>query len=147
MYGLLVLFHVLAATIWLGGHIVLAVVILPKALARKSPKFLLDFESSYEKIGMPALIVLVLTGLALVYRMLPDIGLWLTISNPVVKLLLTKVTLLTLVVCFAISARFRVIPKLSSKNIHVMAWHIISVTILSVVFAIVGVSFRAGWFY
>ena len=51
MYGLLLTLHILAATIWTGGHIVLSVVVLPRVLRERSPQRLLDFESVYEKIG------------------------------------------------------------------------------------------------
>ena len=83
MYGLALLLHILAATIWTGGHIVLSVVVLPKVLRERSPARLLEFESVYEKIGMPALIIQVITGLFLAYRMLPDVSQWLDFSNPI----------------------------------------------------------------
>ncbi|NLJ92095.1 MAG: copper resistance protein CopD, partial [Aeromonadales bacterium] len=46
-----------------------------------------------------------------------------------------------------LDARFRVIPTLSKKTLTVMAWHIIPVTLFSIVFVVVGVSFRTGWLY
>lgn len=147
MYGLALLLHILAATIWTGGHIVLSVVVLPKVLRERSPAKLLEFESVYERIGMPALIIQVITGLFLAYRMLPDLGQWLDLSNPVAHPILLKLSLLTLTLCFALSARFRVIPHLSEKNLTTMAWHIIPVTLISILFVITGVSFRTGWFY
>lgn len=147
MYGLALLLHILAATIWTGGHIVLSVVVLPKVLRERSPARLLEFESVYEKIGMPALIIQVITGLFLAYRMLPDLGLWLDFSNPLTHPILLKLLLLSLTLCFALSARFRVIPNLSEKNLTTMAWHIVPVTIISILFVITGVSFRTGWFY
>ena len=147
MYGLALLLHILAATIWTGGHIVLSVVVLPKVLRERSPARLLEFESVYEKIGMPVLIIQVITGLFLAYRMLPDVSQWLDFSNPIAHPILLKLSLLTLTLCFAMSARFRVIPHLSDKNLTTMAWHIIPVTIISILFVITGVSFRTGWFY
>ena len=147
MYGLALLLHILAATIWTGGHIVLSVVVLPKVLRERSPARLLEFESVYEKIGMPALIIQVITGLFLAYRMLPGVSQWLDFSNPIAHPILLKLSLLTLTLCFAMSARFRVIPHLSEKNLTTMAWHIIPVTIISILFVITGVSFRTGWFY
>ena len=147
MYGLALLLHILAATIWTGGHIVLSVVVLPKVLRERSPARLLEFESVYEKIGMPALIIQVITGLFLAYRMLPDVSQWLDFSKPIAHPILLKLSLLTLTLCFAMSARFRVIPHLSEKNLTTMAWHIIPVTIISILFVITGVSFRTGWFY
>ncbi|MEB6608016.1 CopD family protein [Aeromonas sanarellii] len=141
------LLHILAATIWTGGHIVLSVVVLPRVLRERSPARLLEFESVYEKIGMPALIIQVITGLYLAYRMLPDVSQWLDFSNPVAHPILLKLSLLALTLGFAMSARFRVIPHLSEKNLVTMAWHIIPVTIISILFVITGVSFRTGWFY
>lgn len=145
MYGILLLLHILAATIWTGGHIVLAVVVLPRVLIERSPEQLLNFESVYEKIGMPALIVQVVTGFILAYRLLPDVGQWLSLTNPISQVIAIKLGLLILTVGFAIDARLRVIPKLSEKNLSVMAWHIVPVTFFSVFFVVAGVSFRTGW--
>jgi putative copper export protein len=147
MYGLLLLLHILAATIWTGGHIVLSVVVLPKALKHKDLEALLGFESVYEKIGMPALIIQVLTGLILAYRMVPDLTQWFDASNPLSHAIMAKLGLLALTIGFAIDARFRVVPTLSAGTLKVMAWHIVPVTIFSILFVVVGVSFRTGWLY
>ncbi|MBP6999555.1 MAG: CopD family protein [Tepidiphilus sp.] len=147
MYGILLLLHILAATIWTGGHIVLSVVVLPKVLREKSPEALLAFESVYEKIGMPALIVQVVTGIMLAYRVVPDFAQWFNVSNSIAHPIMAKLGLLALTVVFAVDARFRVIPNLSPATLKVMAWHIIPVTVFSVLFVVVGVSFRTGWLY
>ena len=147
MYGLLLLLYLLGATIWTGGHIVLAVVVLPRALRERSPRVLLDFESAYEKIGMPALIIQILTGLMLAYHLVPDLALWFDFDNPVSRVIMAKLGLLALTSCFATHARFRVIPTLSEETLKLMAWHIVPVTILSILFVFVGVSFRTGWLY
>jgi len=145
MYGLLVTLHILSATIWTGGHIVLSIVVLPRVLRKRSPQQLLDFESVYEKIGMPALIIQIVTGLMLAYRMLPDLSLWFDMSIPLAHGIAAKLALLLLTVIFALDARFRVIPKLSESNLTDMALHIIPVTLFSILFVVVGVSFRVGW--
>ena len=147
MYGTLLLIHILAATVWTGGHIVLSVVVLPQVFKERSPEELLRFESIYEKIGMPALILQVVTGMLLAHRLLPDISLWFDFSNPVSHIIASKLVLLGLTLALAIDARFRVIPKLSKNNLMDMALHIILVTILSILFVVVGVSFRTGWLY
>ncbi len=147
MYGLLLFLHILGATIWTGGHIVLSVIVLPKALKERSTEQLLNFESVYEKLGMPALIVQVITGFMLAYRMLPDITQWFNLSHPISYVLTAKFVLLALTIGFAVDARFRVMPVLSENNLNVMAWHIIPVTIFSILYLIAGVSFRTGWMY
>lgn len=147
MDSIMLLLHVLGATIWTGGHIVLAVVVLPKVLKENSPSRLLEFESVYEKIGMPALFIQVITGTWLAYRMVPDIFQWFDISNPIAHPIMAKLCLLIITIFIALHARLRVIPVLSESNLRLMAWHIIAVTIISVLFVVVGVSFRTGWFY
>ncbi|TAK06339.1 MAG: copper resistance protein CopD [Candidatus Manganitrophaceae bacterium] len=147
MYGMLLLLHILGATIWTGGHLVLALTVLPRALKQKSPSELLRFESGYERIGIPALLIQVATGLSLAYRMVPDVSQWFDFGNPVSRLIALKLLLLTITVAFAADARLRVIPRLSEDNLPSLAWHIIPVTAVSVLFVFVGVSFRIGWLY
>ena len=55
--------HILAATIWAGGHLVLASAVLPRALKERDVDAILSFESKYERIGMPALLIQIATGL------------------------------------------------------------------------------------
>ena len=147
MHGLLLFLHVVAATLWTGGHLVLAIVVLPRVLKERSPAQLLRFESGYEKIGMPALVVQVVTGLMLAWRLLPDFAQWFDLSNPISRLVALKLLFLALTLGFAIDARLRVIPRLSEENLVAVAWHIIPVAVFSVVFVFLGVSFRAGWLH
>jgi putative copper export protein len=146
MYGLIPFLHVLGATIWTGGHIVLSVVVLPGVLRERAPDRLLRFEAAFEKIGMPALLVQVITGVLLAKRLIPDFAGWFDFSNPVAHVVVTKLTLLAITVALALDARFRVLPKFDASRLTDMAWHIVPVTVLSVLFVATGVSFRAGWF-
>ncbi len=145
MYGILLFLHILSATIWTGGHIVLSVIILPKVLRERSPQKLLEFEQVYEKIGMPALVIQIITGLLLAHHLLPDVSQWLNFANPISHVLAAKFVLLALTFGFAIDAKFRVLPNLSENNLVAMAWHIVPVTVISILFVAVGVSFRTGW--
>ncbi|HSF33789.1 MAG TPA: CopD family protein [Candidatus Tectomicrobia bacterium] len=147
MYGMLLLLHVLAATIWTGGHLVLALTVLPRVLKQQSPSELLRFESAYERIGMPSLLIQVATGVWLAYRMIPDVSQWFDFANPVSRLIGMKLFLLAITVAFAADARLRIIPRLSEDNLVSLAWHIVPVTAVSVLFVFVGVSFRTGWLY
>ncbi len=146
LQGILLLLHLLAATVWTGGHLVLALTILPRVLKEKSPSDLLRFESAYERIGIPALLIQVVTGCWLAYGMLPDVGAWFNFDNPVSRLITFKLSLLLITLLLAVDARFRIIPNLSENNLNSLAWHIVPVTIISVLFVVVGVSFGTGWF-
>ncbi|MBW8190568.1 CopD family protein [Neiella marina] len=147
MYGTLLLLHLLAATIWTGGHIILATVILPKALRQRSVAHLQNFETAYERVGMPALIVQIITGLMLAYRLVPDIGGWFNPANPLAHIIMAKLTLLGLTLALAIDARFRVIPNLTPDKLVDMAFHIVPVTLISILFVVVGISIRTGWLF
>ena len=145
MYGAVLLVHLLAATIWTGGHLVLALTILPVVLRQKDVAYLSRFEAGYERIGIPALILQVLSGLWLAFQRLPDIGAWLDFGDPVARPIAIKLTLLLLTVVFALDARLRVIPNLSANNLNALAWHAVPVTVIAVLFVVTGVSFRTGW--
>jgi putative copper export protein len=116
MYGILLLLHVLAATVWTGGHLVLALTVLPRVLKEKSPSELLRFESGYERIGIPALLIQVVTGLWLAHRMIPDVSQWLAFDTPVSRLVGAKLTLLAITMALAADARLRIIPRLSEDR-------------------------------
>lgn len=145
MFGLTLLLHIVGATVWTGGHLVLAVCILPTVLRERSPGRLLAFEQAYERLGMAALVVQVVTGLWLAYRLLPDVGLWVDTDNPLARGILAKLLLLALTVMVALDARLRVIPRLDERRLVDMAWHIAAITILSLSFVAAGVAFRMGW--
>ena len=144
MHLTLVTLHVLGATIWTGGHLVLVFGFLPPALRRRDPQVLLAFESRYERVGMPALAVQVVTGLLLAHNLVPDVGLWLSFGDAVPRQIAVKLVLLAVTAVLAIDARLRIVPKLSAENLVSMALHIVGITIVSVLFVLVGVGIRFG---
>ncbi len=146
MYPYVLTLHVLAATVWTGGHLVLALCVLPGAMKHNSPSRLLEFESTYERLGLPALLIQVVTGLWLAHRLLPNLSDWFSFDSPVSTLIAVKLGLLAATAALAIHARRRLIPGLTERDLRPLAYHIIPVTILSVLFVMTGVLFRTGSF-
>ncbi len=144
MYKLLVTLHLIGASIWIGGHVVLSAVILPRALRNRDPSIVRDFEAGYERIGLPALLLQVLTGLSLAYYWLPQVGAWFALDSTLSRLIATKLALLALTVALALHARLRVIPRLGADNLTVLAYHVFAVTLLSLAFLVAGVGIRTG---
>ncbi len=143
MHNLAVIIHVLSATVWTGGHIVLATTILPKVLKTNDVDKLLDFEMGYEKVGMPALIIQIITGLYLAYSYLPDITKWFSFSDHFSIHIGIKLILLFSTFALALNAKFRLIPKLKEgNNLKIFTGHIVAVTVISVLFVITGLSFE-----
>lgn len=143
-HHLLLILHLLGATIWVGGHLVLAIGILPEVLRKKDPEILLNFERKFEKIGIPALLVMVISGIWMAYQFGIDFSKWFQFANPIETVVSLKISLLLLTVLFALSANFFVLPKLSPKNLGLMAFHIISVTVIGVAMLILGSFVRYG---
>lgn len=135
--------HLLGATVWTGGHLILATIILPRALKSRTVEQLRDFESGYERIGIPALLLQIVSGLWLANRFVP-VNAWLNFDSGPSRAVMLKVGLLVLTALFAADARLRIIPRLTSERLGSLAMHIIPVTVVSVLFVLVGVSFRVG---
>lgn len=140
----LLFLHILGAAIWTGGHLVLALGVLPAALRRKDPALIEAFESRYEPVGIVALVVQVLTGVELTRRYFPSLADLFDLNSSLALAALAKIVLLLLTVSLALDARLRIIPRLGRHNLRALAWHIIPVTVLSVAFVFVGLRFRFG---
>ena len=69
----LIILHLLGASVWVGGHLVLLLSVLPKALRDRDPTVILRFEHPFERIGIPALVLQLITGLLLAHRYVPGI--------------------------------------------------------------------------
>jgi len=143
MHSLVLIIHILAATIWTGGHLFLALGILPKVLKTNDYNMLLDFERVYEKVGMPALLVQVISGLYLAYQLLPDVSQWFSFSNHTSTHVGIKLTLLLATVVLAVIANLRLVPNLDKgNNLKIMGVFAYIVTVMAVLLVITGVSFR-----
>lgn len=137
--------HLLGAAIWTGGHLVLALRVLPRALRERKAVFIQEFEGAFERIGLPALVVQVLTGLALAHRILDVPANWLG-DGGLARMVQLKLLFLVGTVALAIHAKTQLIPNLRDDNITALGWHIRLVTILSVLFVLAGASLRLGGF-
>lgn len=74
MTPFIILIHIIAAAVWTGGHLVLAIGFLPKALKDQDPGIIDFFESSYKRIRIPALLFQVITGFYLIHYYASDVS-------------------------------------------------------------------------
>ncbi|MBS1684390.1 MAG: CopD family protein [Bacteroidetes bacterium] len=140
----LILFHVLGACIWVGGHLVLALSVLPEALTKKDEKIILEFEKRFERIGIPALLIQVLTGLWMAATYVP-IGEWFTFGDNVHSHISIKLLLLLLTFALALHARLFIIPRLTADTLPKLAWHIVGITFIAIGLLFVGLNFRLAY--
>lgn len=143
-YYLALCLHLVGACIWVGGHLVLALRILPQALRERNAALIRDFEQRYERLGLPALAAQVLTGLWLAHRTLGGSpATWLGDSGTA-RVVQVKLALLAGTVALAVHAKTRVIPRLRDDNVPLMGAHIVGVAVFAVFFVLAGASLRLG---
>ncbi len=143
-HHLLLILHLFAATIWIGGHLVLCIGYMPRALKQKDPSIITSFEKSYEKIGLPALLLLVITGVMLSYNYDIKVTDWFSFKTSIEKVISIKLTLLLCTLALAIHARIFIIPKLSAKSLTLMGVHIIAITLIGIAMMVMGTFVRFG---
>ncbi|WKW46523.1 CopD family protein [Myroides sp. JBRI-B21084] len=143
---LLLILHLIGATIWVGGHIVLLVNILPQVWKFKNTDILFNFEQKYEKLGMPALAVMVITGVRMAYLYNIKLANWFQFTSPIEKVISTKLCCLFVILILALSAQFFVLPKLKTniKYLPLMSFHMITVTLISITMLVLGSFIRYG---
>ena len=143
-HHLLLITHLLSATIWVGGHLILCFRYLPLTLKKKDPNIIKEFEKQYEPIGIPALLLLVITGIIMAYDYNVTISNWFTFSSSIEKVVSIKLILLFTTLALALHARFFIIPKLEVTSLRLMSIHIIILSIVAVTMLIFGSLVRVG---
>ena len=146
LFQILVILHILGATVWVGGHLVLAVTILPQALKKQDPDPIHHFESHFEGFGLSALLLQVVTGLGLSWIYFPNFQTFFQFDSYLSTYITFKLGLLLLTIALAIHARFFIIPKLTKETLNSLAYHIVGITCLAVAFVILGAGIRVGGF-
>lgn len=138
---ILILLHVLGACVWVGGHLVLALSVLPKALREKNPETVRSFEERYERVGIPALLVQVITGIWIA-QLYIGFKNFFSFENVMYSHISLKLILLIATLLLAIHARLFIIPKLNTDTLSFLALHIIAITLIALALLFTGLNFR-----
>lgn len=145
-HHLLLIVHLIAACIWVGGHLYLVTRVFPSVLTHRDAQQLLAFEQRYEPLGIGALLALVITGLLLSRNYHVSVQDVLAFNPGIARLAAVKLMLLLATICFALSALTRVIPTLkhSTKKLPEMAAHATAVTLIGLAMVVLGSYGRYG---
>lgn len=143
-HQLVLIVHLLAATIWVGGHLLLVFRFLPATLKHKDLTILYDFRAKFGKIGIPSLLILVLTGVLLAYDYGVPVSKWFSFSEPIETIISTKLLLLLASVALAVHSQKFVFPKLTADKMTLVVIEIITVTLIGVTMLILGSLVRIG---
>jgi putative copper export protein len=137
---LVVFIHILSATIWVGGHLILSITYLPNAVKQNDYSLIEAYESRFERIGIPALLLSLATGIYLITVYAPDLFQF-DLSDHYTRHIVIKLILFLSTIILAVHARFFLIPK---RKIKPLSYHIIAVTLIGIAFVLVGMSARMG---
>ncbi|MDF5691024.1 CopD family protein [Aquirufa aurantiipilula] len=141
LYHTLLLLHLIGACIWIGGHLILSLQIVPKALVKKDVQLIQQFEKIFEPIGIPSLVIQIITG---VWMAIFQYGIQFNWDNAIQRNIIIKLSLLVLSLLLALHARIFIIPKLSLVNLPMMVLHIRFITLVALLMVFFGLQFRFG---
>jgi putative copper export protein len=144
LFKTLVILHTLGATVWTGGHLVLAVTVLPPALKHRDPDRIHQLEEHFEGFGLAALLLQILTGLWLTWIYFPGLQNFWAFDSFLSRYIGIKLGLLIATLALAVHARFFIIPNLTIETLNTLAYHIVGVTTLAVLFVVLGAGIRLG---
>lgn len=143
-HQIILIIHLLAATIWVGGHLILLLRYVPKAIKTKSLDELSVFRKNFEPVGMPSLFVLIVTGIIMAYDYNVTIEKWFLFENAIEKIVSIKLILLFISLTLAFITIKFVLPSIDKLSPFLLYFIIFLVTIIAVTMLILGSLVRVG---
>ena len=135
--------HLLAATIWVGGHLLLLRYV-PKAIKSKSLEELSAFRKNFEPVGMPSLFILIITGILMAYDYNITFEKWFLFENSIEKIVSIKLILLFISLTLAFITIKFVLPSINKISPFILYFIIFLVTTIAVTMLVLGSLVRVG---
>ena len=136
--------HLLAATIWVGGHLLLLLRYVPKAIKSKSLEELSAFRKNFEPVGIPSLFILILTGILMAYDYNITFEKWFLFENSIEKIVSIKLILLFISLTLAFITIKFVLPSINKISPFILYFIIFLVTTIAVTMLVLGSLVRVG---
>lgn len=143
-HQIILIIHLLAATIWVGGHLILLLRYVPKAIKTKSLEELSMFRKNFEPVGMPSLFILIVTGIIMAYDYNVTIEKWFLFENAIEKIVSIKLILLFISLTLAFITIKFVLPSIDKLSPYLLYFIIFLVTTIAVTMLILGSLVRVG---
>jgi len=146
IYPWVQLIHVLAASMWVGSHLVLATGPLVKAVRVRDLSYVLEFYRAFAWPATIALIVAALTGVYMAYLRAPPSH-WFDFGTPQGRIG-EKIALFVALLLISGYAHARIVPEMRKGNPGVF-WkavaYIAVAAILAIAFPVMGLMIRYGF--
>lgn len=142
----LILMHLVGACIWVGGHLYLAIAIVPKCIKNKNSDEIMEFESKFEAVGLPALATQIITGILMSMYFVANFWDLFKFDSYHNNIIAAKLIFLLITILLALNVKLRILKNYNESKLRVLAFHIYTVTALSLLFLLAGLSFRFSYF-
>ncbi len=143
-HQIILIIHLLAATIWVGGHLILLLRYVPKAIKSNSLEELSVFRKNFEPIGMPSLFILIITGIVMAYDYNVPVNQWFAFDNSIEKIVSIKLMLLFVSLSLAFVTMKFVLPSIHKIAPFLLYFIIFLVTLIAVSMLVLGSFVRIG---
>lgn len=143
-HQIVLIIHLLAATIWVGGHLLLLLRYVPKAIKSKSIEELSAFRKNFEPVGMPSLFILIITGILMAYDYNITFEKWFLFENSIEKIISVKLILLLISLTLAFITFKFVLLSINKISPFLLYFIIFLVTTIAVFMLILGSLVRVG---
>lgn len=140
----LITLHILGASIWIGGMLILALGVLPKAKKTNDATLIKNFESSFHILGMIALTVQLLTGFRMAMIYAGSMGNLFDFDNHAAVLFIWKLVLILITMGVFVVFKKKTLSKLTNENISSASSMIWILTLLAIALLILGLGFSRG---
>jgi putative copper export protein len=142
--SILVILHILGASIWIGGMLIMALGVLPKAKKTNDASLLKNYEGSFHILGMIALTIQFLTGFRLAMIYAGGMKGLFDFSNHAAVLFMWKLVLILATMGLFVVFKKKTLSKLDPTNVSSASAMIWVLTLLSLGLMILGLGFSRG---
>lgn len=142
--SILVILHILGASIWIGGMLIMALGVLPKAKKTNDALLLKNFEGSFHLLGMIALTLQFLTGFRLAMIYAGGMKGLFDFSNHAAVLFMWKLVLILVTMGLFVVFKKKTLSNLDPTNVSSASAMIWMLTLLALGLMILGLGFSRG---
>lgn len=142
--SVLIVLHILGASIWIGGMLIMALGVLPKSKKAGDASILKNYEGSFHILGMIALTLQFLTGFRLAMIYAGGMKGLFDFSNHTAVLFIWKLVLILLTMGLFVVFKKKTLSALTDSNISSASALVWVLTLISVGLMILGLGFSRG---
>lgn len=142
--SVLIILHILGASIWIGGMLIMALGVLPKAKKANNASLIKDYEGSFHILGMIALTLQFLTGFRLAMIYAGGMKGLFDFSNHAAVLFMWKLVLILLTMGLFVVFKKKTLSALVNSNVSSASSMIWILTLISIALMVLGLGFSRG---